>query len=122
MREEMLLNNFPKMIAAGARIVLGTDAGISAGYTFGSSEYHEIGRWVQFGLSPSQAIVADTSRSAQVMGLADTGTLVPGKRADFIVLDANPLDDIRNARQINSVYLDGSKLARKTLLDKWKRR
>src|SRR5258705_4881465 len=61
-REEILANNFSKMIAAGARLVLGTDAGISSGYTFGSSEHHEIARWVQFGLPPAEAIVAATSR------------------------------------------------------------
>jgi imidazolonepropionase-like amidohydrolase len=120
-REEMLANNFPKMIAAGARLVLGTDAGVSSGYTFGSAEYHEIGRWVQFGLSPSQAIVAATSRGAEVMGLSDTGILAPGKRADFIVLDANPLDNVRNARQIDSVYFRGVKLDRDALLEKWKK-
>jgi imidazolonepropionase-like amidohydrolase len=120
-REEMLSNNFPKMIAAGARLVLGTDAGISSGYTFGSAEYHELGRWVQFGLSPSLAITAATSRSAEVMGLTDTGTLAVGKRADFIVLDANPLDDVRNARRIDSVYYRGAKLDREALLQKWKR-
>jgi imidazolonepropionase-like amidohydrolase len=119
-REENLRNNFPKMIAAGARLVLGTDAGVSSGYTFGSSEYHEIGRWVQFGLSPSQAIMAATARSAELMGIADTGTLAAGKRADFIILNANPLDNIRNARQIDSVYLRGAKLDRGTLLAKWK--
>ena len=120
-REEMLTNNFPKMIAAGARLVLGTDAGVSSGYTFGSAEYHEIGRWVQFGLSPSQAIAAATSRGAQVMGLTDTGLLAAGKRADFIVLDANPLDDIRNARRIESVYFQGVKLDREALLGKWRK-
>jgi imidazolonepropionase-like amidohydrolase len=119
-REEMLRNNFPKMIAAGARLVLGTDAGISSGYTFGSAEYHELGRWVQFGLTPAEAIVAATSRSAALMGLPDTGLLGPGKRADFIVIDANPLDDIRNARRINSVYLSGAKINRDSLLNKWK--
>ena len=119
-REEMLTNNFPKMITAGVRLVLGTDAGVSAGYTFGSAEYHEIARWVQFGLSPSQAIVAATSRGAEVMGLSDTGTLAAGKRADFLVLDANPLDDIRNARRIDSVYLRGVKLDRESLLEKWR--
>jgi imidazolonepropionase-like amidohydrolase len=119
-REEMLRNNFPKMIAAGARLVLGTDAGVSSGYTFGSAEYHEIARWAQFGLSPSETIVAATSRSAEVMGLADTGTLATGKRADFIILESNPLDDIQNARRINSVYFRGIKLDRQALLEKWK--
>ena len=54
------------------------------------------------------------------MGLPDTGLLGPGKRADFIVMDANPLDDIRNARRINSVYLSGAKINRDSLLNKWK--
>ena len=93
----------------------------SSGYTFGSADHHEIARWVQFGLSPSEAIVAATSRAAEVMGLADTGTLVSGKRADFVVLDANPLDDIHNTRRIAGVYLSGAKLDREALLEKWKK-
>jgi len=56
------------------------------------------------------------------MQLTDTGTLAVGKRADFVVLDANPLDEIRNTRQIDSVYLKGIKLDRDKLLEKWKKR
>jgi imidazolonepropionase-like amidohydrolase len=119
-REENLRTNFPKMIAAGARLVLGTDAGISSGYTFGSAEYHELGRWVQFGLPAAQAIAAATSRGAEVMRLTDTGSLAAGERADFIVLNENPLEDIRNARQIDSVYFGGLKLDRQALLKKWR--
>jgi imidazolonepropionase-like amidohydrolase len=119
-RERMLADNFPKMIAAGARLVLGTDAGIHPGYTFGSADHHEIARWVQFGLPPAQAIVAATARPAELLGLADLGTLAVGKRADFIVLRANPLDDIHNTRQIAAVYLDGAMLDRKALAAKWK--
>jgi len=118
-REATLANNFPKMIASGARLVLGTDAGISSGYTFGSADHHEIARWVEFGLPPADAIVAATSRPAEVLGLKDTGTLEGGKRADFIVLDANPLDNIRNTRQISAVYLAGSKLDRDGLRARW---
>jgi len=73
-------------------------------------------------LSPSQAIVAATSRAAELMQLTDTGTLAVGKRADFVVLDANPLDEIRNTRQIDSVYLKGIKLDRDKLLEKWRKR
>jgi imidazolonepropionase-like amidohydrolase len=118
-RDETLANNFSKMIAAGARLVLGTDAGIHPGYTFGSADHHEIARWVQFGLPPSQALVAATSRPAELLGITDLGTLAAGKSADFIVLDANPLDDIRNTRRIASVYLRGVKLDRESLAARW---
>jgi len=120
-REEILAYNFPRMIASGARIVLGTDTGIQPGHTFGSGEHHELARWVQLGLTPSQAIVAATERPAELMGLKDMGTLGVGKRADFIVLDANPLDDILNTRKISSVYLDGAKFDRDALMARWKK-
>ena len=118
-REALLKRNVMAMVAAGARLLLGTDAGISSGYTFGSADHHEIARWVEFGLTPAQAIVAATSRPAEYLGLTDTGTLAVGKRADFIVLDANPLENIRNTRAINAVYLSGTKLDRDALLKRW---
>ena len=120
-REEILAYNFPRMIASGARIVLGTDTGIQPGHTFGSGEHHELARWVQLGLTPSQAIVAATERPAELMGLKDMGTLGVGKRADFIVLDANPLDNILNTRKISSVYLDGAKFDRDALMARWRK-
>ena len=120
-REAILAYNFPRMIAAGARIVLGTDTGIHPGHTFGSGEHVELARWVQLGLTPSQAITAATQRPAELLGLKDMGTLAVGKRANFIVLDANPLEDIRNTRRISSVYLDGAKFDREALLARWKK-
>lgn len=56
-----------------------------------------------------------------MLGLKDIGTLAEGKWADFVVLNANPLEDISNTRQINSVYLRGKKLDREALLEKWKK-
>jgi imidazolonepropionase-like amidohydrolase len=120
-REAIIEYNFPRMIAAGARVVLGTDTGIEPGHTFGSGEHVEMARWVQLGLTPSRAITAATQRPAELLGLKDMGTLAVGKRADFIVLDANPLDDIRNTRRISSVYLDGAKFDREALLGRWKK-
>ena len=120
-REEIMAYNFPQMIKAGARLVLGTDTGIEPGHTFGSGEHVELARWVSLGLTPADAIVAATSRPAQLFGLTDLGAIAPGKRASFIVLDANPLDDIHNTRKINAVYLDGVKFDREGLLARWKR-
>ena len=56
------------------------------------------------GMTPMQVIVAATRNSAEFLRMADAGTLQAGKSADFIVLDANPLDDITNTRRISSVY------------------
>jgi imidazolonepropionase-like amidohydrolase len=120
-REAIMAYNFPRMIESGARLVLGTDTGIHPGQTFGSGEHVELARWVQLGLTPSQAIVAATQRPAELMGLKDMGELAVGKRASFIVLDASPLDNIRNTRKISSVYLDGEKVDRDALIATFKR-
>jgi imidazolonepropionase-like amidohydrolase len=120
-REENLKYNFPKYLAAGARIVLGTDAGVSQKYSYGFAEHHEIGMYVALGMTPAEAIQVSTSRPTEVLRIQDTGVLAKGKRADFLVLNANPLEDIRNTRQIDSVYLNGAKLDREALQKKFKR-
>ena len=120
-RERQMAINFPKMLEAGARVVLATDTGIQPGHTFGSGEHVEMARWVQLGMSPAEAIVAATSRPAALMGQADLGSLTVGKRASFIVLDANPLEDIRHTRRIADVYLDGVRLDRQALATEFKR-
>jgi imidazolonepropionase-like amidohydrolase len=67
---------------------------------------------VSAGMTPMQVIVAATRNSAELLRLADAGTLQAGKSADFIVLDANPLDDITNTRRISAVILRGDSVDR----------
>jgi imidazolonepropionase-like amidohydrolase len=119
-REAALRASFTAMRNAGARVVLGTDAGIRPSKTFGSADHHELTTFVRLGMSTAEAIEVGTARAADMLGLADVGRLANGKRADFLVLDGNPLDDILNTRRISAVYLHGDRLDRDALLAKWK--
>jgi len=94
--------NLAKLNAAGVRITLGTDGNTPWG------PHDEMQDMVMAGMTPMQVIVAATRNSAEFLRLADAGTLQAGKSADFIVLDANPLDDIANTRRISSVILRGA--------------
>lgn len=67
---------------------------------------------VTAGMTPAQVLVAATQTSARVLGLAEVGTVEEGMSADFLVLDANPLDDISNTEQIDAVYLRGEAVDR----------
>jgi imidazolonepropionase-like amidohydrolase len=58
-------------------------------------------------MTPAQVITAATKSAAEFLKMADAGTLEAGKSADLLVLDANPLDDIKNTRKISAVYLRG---------------
>jgi len=86
---------------------------------FGLSSHVELESLVKAGLTPAEAIVAATSTSAEFLGLNELGTLAPSKRADFLVLDANPLDNIANTRKISAVYLRGRPVDREALRKKW---
>ena len=67
---------------------------------------------VASGMTPAQVIVASTRNAAEFMRLSDAGTIETGKSADFLVLTANPLDDITNTRKISAVYLRGNAVDR----------
>ena len=106
--------------AAGAALVHGSDSGVQDHF-YGFSAHRELELMVAAGLSPMDAIVTATSRSADRLGLDDAGRLTPGARADFIVLDANPLDDITHTRRIADVYLGGRAVDRAALRAGWTR-
>jgi len=107
----ILQKNVAKLAAAGARIILGSDTGLED-HPFGFAEQKELQMMAEAGMTSAQVIVAATSRPAEFMGLKDRGVIAPGKRADLLVLDANPLDDIRNTRRISAVYIAGKEVDR----------
>jgi imidazolonepropionase-like amidohydrolase len=113
-RYAILERSLAKLNAAGAKLVLGADTGVED-HLFGLAEHLELQAMVDAGMTPAQVIVAATNRSAQYLQLGDRGSLVPGRRADLLVLEASPLDDIVNTRRIARVFIGGAEIDRATL-------
>jgi imidazolonepropionase-like amidohydrolase len=106
----LAMSNLEALSEAGVRIAMGTDSG-PAGRFQGYFEHVELEMMVDAGLTPMQALVAATGDAARCVGLDTTlGTIEPGKRADFVILTANPLDNILNTRTIESVWIDGERV------------
>ncbi len=102
-----------RLNAAGVKIGAGTDGGGQTGDQFvGWTMHTELENMVAAGMTPAAVLVAATRTSAEILGLEDLGMVAPHKSADFVVLDANPLDDITNTRRIADVFLRGRKVDR----------
>lgn len=113
-RYAILEQSLAKLSKAGAKLVLGADTGLED-HLFGMAEQLELQAMVDAGMSPGDAIVAATSRSAEFLQLKTKGTLRAGADADFIVLDANPLDTVANTRRIARIVMNGTEIDRAAL-------
>lgn len=108
-----LRNNVQALANAGVTLILGTDVGgNTGGPLLGWTEHIELEYMVSAGMTPGAAIRAATRGSAEALRIAELGAIAPGKRADFIVLDGNPLDDITNSRTISKVFQRGREVDR----------
>jgi imidazolonepropionase-like amidohydrolase len=102
------MRNLKILSDAGIPIAMGTDSGGGPGRFQGYFEHLELEYETKAGLTPMQALVSATSGAAAAIHISEqVGTLEKGKWADFLVLSANPLDDIRNTRKIKSVWIGG---------------
>jgi imidazolonepropionase-like amidohydrolase len=106
-----------RLRAAGIRVVGGTDTGQSR-FLIGYFNHMDLESMVAMGMTPAEAIVAATRDGAEIAKLS-TGLVASGRNADFIVLDANPLENISNTRRIDKVFLRGQEVPRAAMAAKW---
>jgi len=102
----IVLDNLKRVQAAGVVVAAGTDAG-NIGTLHGPALHREFELMAEAGLTPAQILAATTTGAARAMGRDDIGAIEPGMRADMVILDADPLADMRNARRIHRVVKDG---------------
>jgi imidazolonepropionase-like amidohydrolase len=107
----MALKNLKKLYDGGVLVALGTDSGATPVRAQGFSEHLELQLMVEAGLTPLQAITVATRNACQVLKLQDQGTLAPGKSADFVVLNADPAENIKNSWSIAAVWKRGVKVS-----------
>jgi imidazolonepropionase-like amidohydrolase len=116
--EPSIKKSFASAIERRVPIILGTDAGALPDHFFGYTGHKELEIFVALGMSPEQAIAAATSTAAAQLGLNDRGLLEKGRRADFLILNSNPLGDIRATQDIHSVFLLGKELDRPAIIER----
>lgn len=116
-REIELRDGLSRLMEEGVDIVLGTDSGALPDHFFGYSGHRELEIFVRLGMSPMEAIIAASSTPARHLNLNNLGVLDAGYSADFLILNENPLEDIRNTRAIENVYLQGRRIDRGKILE-----
>ena len=112
---ETAMENLKALFDAGVAVGLGTDSGGTRRFP-GFFEHRELELMVQAGLTPLDAITVGTQRSAQLLGLEDTGTLEVGMRGDFIIVPGDPITDITATRDIAEVFRGGVEVDRSTMM------
>ena len=113
-RRQTMLANLRRVQEAGIPVAMGTDAGNPL-TLHGASVYREMEAMAEAGLTPLQVLVASTRNAARAMGRTDIGTLEPGKLADLVVLDADPLASVANLRRVRLVARGGEIWTREEL-------
>jgi Amidohydrolase family len=106
---QTIFSAFPHYLAASGASVMGTMAGISM--------HTELEMLVRLGLSPREALAAATNNYSLQFGWNELGQIAPGRRADILIVDADPTENIWNARRISGLILDGNVMDREALLN-----
>ncbi|MGQ0383236.1 MAG: amidohydrolase family protein [Gammaproteobacteria bacterium] len=101
------MDNLRRVLDAGITVVMGTDAG-NIGTLHGPSIHREFALMRESGLTPAEILRSATFDAARALGtVGETGAIAPGMRADLVLLDANPLEDVANLQRVHRVVKDG---------------
>ncbi len=114
------MRNLKTLSDAGVTIGFGSDSGTLDRFP-GFFEHRELELMVAAGLTPEQAIVAATVTSAKILGYEESGGLAAGKRADFLLVPGNPIENMVDSRDIAEVYLAGRRLERSAMMTRLSR-
>jgi imidazolonepropionase-like amidohydrolase len=110
------LRNLKTLADAGVKIGMGTDSGTSNRFP-GYFEHRELKLMVDAGMTTEQVILAATQTAAEILGIQDTtGTLAPGRQADFLLMPRDPIEDILNSRDIAEVFQGGRQVDRSAII------